>query len=182
MNFPTISRPFALLWILLVCASANAKQPFELTHVFGIGGGGCVGETRIYDDAAVSRVMVNEMAASAKSVPKSSKEWRSLDRNLAAKPRHFMTTMGCAADRLVISLDGKAYLLDLTQIRQIGMPVTYYSDVEGSPQVRIELVTLLHSIDFRETECTQRFDRVRVHIDFKGGKQIVSALATASCP
>jgi hypothetical protein len=167
---------------ILVCIEPQAKHPFELTNVFEIGGGGCIGETRIYEDADTRQAMFGSGVLSPTSGPKSRAEWLLFNRTLATSRKYFLETIGCGTDRVAISLDGKAYVLDQLRIRYLGAPVTYVGDEEGSPNARIEHVSLLYSVYFQDTECTQRFDRVRVHINFKGAKRVVSGIATAGCP
>jgi hypothetical protein len=176
------SHFFAWPTAFLLVGVVNAGQPFALTYVFDIGGGGCIGETRIYGDAAVAQVMASHRASDLRAIPKSDKAWKRLDRALGAMGRNFLTTIGCAADRVAVSLDGTAHVLDQIQVRRLGAPVTYFNDLEGSPRVRIDALALLHSIYFPGTECTQDFHRVRVHIDFNGAKLEVTGLATAGCP
>ena len=164
----------------LALGPAVAAQPFRLTQVFEIGGGGCTGETRLFDDSTIAAH--RSPPASTPNAAMRSAAWQALDNLLNEKPRYFMTTVGCGADRVAISIDGKAYLLEAYRIEQIGAPATYYSDTSPSPRVRIEKLAVLHSIYFKQTECTQRFLRVRVHVEFNGATSEVPATAINSCP
>lgn len=151
---------------------ASDRQPFSLTHVFDIGGGGCIGEIRVF-----------EGVHSPPSFP-SHQRARPLPRSGPTEPanRHFLTTVGCTNEQVGISIDGKGYLLELPRIEKFGQPVTYLSDNASSPRVRIDHLGTLRTVHFKETECTQVVERVRVHIEFNGKTRSVLGTAVGSCP
>jgi hypothetical protein len=160
---------------------AGANTPFELTRVFDIGGGGCTGETRVYDDAAVAQVAPHGLARGANAA-KDSSTWKTLAARLSAEPLHFLTTVGCAPDRVAISINGKAYVLELMRVEQLGSPAVYYSDTPEAPRVTVERAGALHTINHKETDCRQQFDRVRVRVNFNNLTRVVNATAIGSCP
>lgn len=162
--------------------SALAAEPFRLTSTFDIGGGGCIGETRIYEESTVAAERSaggaqRRIGAKSAVVP-----WAEVDRRLTSRARYFLITVGCGADRVAISIDGKAYLLEAYRVETIGEPITYFSDTTASPQVRVERLSTVHAIEFKATECTQRFDKVRVRIEFNGTRSVVQGIAINSCP
>jgi hypothetical protein len=167
--------------------ASAADVSIKLTSDFQTGGGGCVGEIRVYEASVLlpltrSKPPGTHPSLAAESSKKSAPNWAALNRMGAFATRYFMTSIGCSPDRLAISLDGKSYVLEEHRIEQLGMPVTYLGAEEGSPRVRVERKAVLHSIRYPETECTQLFEQVRVEIDFKESKRVVSGIATAGCP
>jgi hypothetical protein len=174
----------ALLKIAVLCFIsenlAAASEPFSLTSKFDIGGGGCVGETRIYDELVILSEK-NKRNANPGSSLKIGINWEALDNRLSSSIRYFLTTVGCGADQVAISIDGKAFVLDAHQLEELGSAATYYSDTAPNLRVRIETVEVLHSLHIKETECTKFFKKVRVRIEFRGRSRTVAGTSIGGC-
>ena len=166
----------ALMQFCLIGTSL-AAQPFQLTTVFNIGGGGCVGETRVFADTAA--------IANSPAIPASGARTGANEESggpVRPRIRYFLTTVGCSADRVAISLDGRAYLLDAYQFDGLGVPITYVSDTALSPRVRVETLAMRSSVEVEGTACTQRSKKVRVRIEFNGATRVVLGTAITGCP
>lgn len=164
----------------LATTGSAAAQPFSVTSTFDIGGGGCIGETRVYEDqvsaAELKSSAINPPPAAARAV------WRRSDGRMIPRASYFLTTIGCGADRVAISIDGKAHVLAHILVGAVGHPVTYFADDESAPRVRIEGFETLYRVRSKETDCTQHFERVRVHVEYKGSTRELIGTSVNQCP
>jgi hypothetical protein len=163
----------------LMAMPAQSREAFRLTSNFdGTGGGGCVGEESIFlgwvqpGPLVLRRGEPTEVTA---LVP------------VRANGRHaedpFIRTVGCGADRIVISIDDRGHMLEDIQMTGLGEPVRYVNnEVPGAPTVLIRKLRTLNRLPFPETECEQVYSRVEVRVTYKQSTRTVRGVAVAGCP
>jgi hypothetical protein len=169
-----------LPWLLLGNVFAGSPK-ISINQVGEHGGGGCVGETRIYAEAPEASVLKNSSLNPFHTF-REGVIWREASGRVISYNSFVITTVGCGADRIVAGVNGKTYSLESARIEQLGLPVTYLDEANAdSPRIRITLLSKLHEVEFKETECVQRFSRVQVAVEISGTRKTFVGTAVKGC-
>jgi hypothetical protein len=185
MKFGNMIRILAcgmIFSVLPLTQAMAAQSQLTVNQVGDHGGGGCIGETRVYAAAPSAWVLKNESLNPFRTF-RPGVSWREASGRVVAYDSFVATTVGCGADRIVAGVNGKTYSLSSVRVEQLGVPVTYLDESNAdSPRVTVVLLMKLHEVEFKETECIQRFNRVRVTVEIAGAKKTFVGTAINGCP
>jgi hypothetical protein len=170
----------AALTLAFAGAGAQAAPAFAFTKELAAGGGGCIGETRVFLQPSANAVLLGPQHNTADG----HWVWK-LPNGSRVKDKPFLETIGCGGDTIVISIDHQTFVLRQLEAADLGTPPYFVGDEgasEPTPRVRVERIKLRHGPVDPETECAEAFGTVRVEVWFKGLTRTVRGSSFQGCP